>query len=71
MTRLQYRGISYDNSQHEQASPTPVEHTYRGQHFEAPLQHDAAPVDSSVELHYRGYTYHHRQQEAARQVEQH
>jgi len=59
MTRLLYRGVSYDNSRHEQRSPAPVEHSYRGHHFEAPLRHQAAPVDPSLELHYRGHAYHH------------
>ncbi|MFM7086868.1 MAG: DUF4278 domain-containing protein [Cyanobium sp.] len=68
MTRLQYRGVAYDNSRHEQPSSAPVEHIYRGQHFEAPLCHEAAVPDTEVELHYRGHVYHHRAAEAADQV---
>lgn len=59
MTRLLYRGISYDSSRHEQRSPSPVEHTYRGHHFTAPLRHEAASLDPALELHYRGHVYHH------------
>ncbi len=70
MTKLQYRGVSYDNASHEQPSSQPVEHSYRGQHFEAPLRHEAADVDADVELQYRGHAYHHRQAEAAREVNQ-
>ena len=68
MTKLQYRGVSYDNAQHEQPSTTPVDHAYRGQHYSAALRHEAADVDTDAELHYRGSVYHHRAAEAARQV---
>ena len=68
MTKLQYRGISYDNASHQQPSAEPVDHAYRGQHYDAPLRHEAAPVNTEVELHYRGSVYHHRQAEAAQQV---
>ena len=70
MTKLQYRGVSYENAGHEQPNNTPVEHAYRGQHFDAPLRHEAAAVDPSVDLQYRGHHYHHRQAEAAAQVNQ-
>ena len=70
MTKLQYRGVSYDTANHEQPAATPVEHAYRGQHFEAPLRHEAAAVDVSVDLQYRGHHYHHRQAAAAAQVNQ-
>lgn len=59
MTRLLYRGVSYDNSRHEQRPVAPVDHVYRGHHFHAPLRHEAAPVDPALELHYRGHEYHH------------
>lgn len=62
-----YRGVSYDPSQHEQTSSTQVEHTYRGLHYSASLRHEAAIPDPTVELHYRGSTYHHRQQEIQNQ----
>lgn len=70
MTKLHYRGVAYDNAQHEQLTSQPVEHTYRGQHFNAPLRHEAAASDTEVELQYRGHAYHHRAAEAAQQVNQ-
>lgn len=70
MTKLRYRGVSYDNDQHEQPTTTPVDHAYRGQHYTAALRHEPHEVDSDVELHYRGNVYHHRQADAARDVEQ-
>ena len=70
MTKLQYRGVAYDTANHEQLSTEPVDHVYRGQHFDAAPRHDAAPVNTDVELQYRGQHYHHQQAEAARQVNQ-
>ena len=70
MSKLQYRGVTYDNATHEQPTSVPVEHAYRGQHFESPLRHEAASVDTAVDLQYRGQHYHHRQAEAASQVNQ-
>lgn len=67
-SQLRYRGVAYDANQHEHPSPQPVEHVYRGRHFEAPLKHEAAEVDPALELHYRGHVYHHRAAEAAQQV---
>ena len=64
MTRLLYRGVSYDNSRHEQPSPAPVDHSYRGHHFHAPLRHEAAQFDPELELHYRGHSYHHHADQA-------
>jgi hypothetical protein len=69
MTKLQYRGASYSNDNREQTSNQVVDHSYRGQHYSAPLRHEAAPVDTQVELQYRGHVYQHRQAEAANQVE--
>lgn len=66
--KLRYRGVAYDASQHEHPSAQPVDHIYRGQHYEAPLKHEAAPADPELALHYRGHVYHHRAAEAARQV---
>jgi hypothetical protein len=63
-----YRGVTYDASQHEQPGSEAVDHTYRGQHYDAPLRHDVAEPDTSAELHYRGSTYKHRQEEAHQQV---
>ncbi len=66
--KLLYRGVPYDASQHEHPSAQPVDHVYRGQHYEAPLKHEPAPMDSELELLYRGHAYHHRAEAAARQV---
>lgn len=55
--RLRYRGVAYDASIHEQASDRPVEHVYRGHAYVAPLRHQAAPADPSVDLCYRGHHY--------------
>lgn len=65
MSKLQYRGVSYDSSRHEQPAAQAVEHAYRGQHYSAPLRHEAADVDPAVEFHYRGHTYHHDRATAA------
>ena len=67
MTKLQVLGVSYDSDRHEQPSATPVEHTYRGQRFEAPLRRDAANV-KPTKLSYRGQVYQRRSAEAAAQV---
>ena len=64
-SKLRYRGIPYDASQHEHPSAEAVEHTYRGRHYVAPLRHEPAPVDPSLELHYRGAVYHHEAGNAA------
>ena len=53
MTKLQFHGVAYDSARHEQPSGNPVQHTYRGQRFDAPLRHDAAPVQPT-KLSYRG-----------------
>ena len=63
-----YRGVSYAPSQHEPVSDAQVEHTYRGLHYSASLRHEAVAPDATVELHYRGSTYHHRQQECREQL---
>ena len=59
MTRLQYRGVSYDSAQHEQPSPSPVDHAYRGLHYSSALRHEAAAADPGRSFHYRGHEYHH------------
>jgi hypothetical protein len=51
--------VAYDASQHEHPSSEAVEHTYRGLHYVAPLRHESAPVDPSINLQYRGARYHH------------
>ncbi len=63
-----YRGVAYAPGQHEQADTTSVSHTYRGLHYDAPLHHEAATQNPTVELHYRGSVYHHRQTAAQRQI---
>jgi hypothetical protein len=67
-TPLRYRGVPYEAGHHELPSEQPVDHTYRGTHYQAPLRHEVRPPDPEVELHYRGSVYHHRASEAARQV---
>ncbi|HGY5535783.1 MAG: DUF4278 domain-containing protein [Prochlorococcus sp.] len=61
-----YRGIAYKAADHEQLSSSNVDHVYRGHRYEAPLKHDAAPTDTSVELNYRGKVYHQRKNDAAK-----
>ena len=58
-----YRGITYDPALHEQFNLARVDHTYRGQHYDAPLSHSAANA-STVELHYRGSVYQQRRGQA-------
>lgn len=65
MSRLQYRGVSYDSSRHEQPAEQPVDHAYRGQHYSASLRHEPTESDPAVELHYRGLAYHHDRAAAA------
>lgn len=60
MTRLLYRGISYDNARHELPSDAPVQHAYRGLHFDRALRHEPAAVDLVREFRYRGSSYHHQ-----------
>jgi hypothetical protein len=63
--QLVYRGVPYGSHQHQPlASVEAVEHVYRGVHYSEPLRHEPLPVDESLELHYRGHVYHHRQQQA-------
>lgn len=63
-----YRGVSYAPTQDAKVSNAPVEHTYRGLQYSASLCHQAAAPDATVELHYRGSIYHHRQQACQEQV---
>lgn len=67
-TPLRYRGVSYDPSQHERLSDVPVDHAYRGRHYDAATRHQAATAHTGAELHYRGTVYHHRSDEAASQA---
>jgi hypothetical protein len=67
---LVYRGVPYGSHQHQPlASVEAVEHVYRGVHYSEPLQHQPHLVDESLELHYRGHVYHHRQQQAQRDLQ--
>ncbi|MAD68861.1 protein of unknown function DUF4278 [Synechococcus sp. BIOS-U3-1] len=66
-TQRTYRGIPYDTIQHERLSLIRVDHTYRGQHYDAPLHH-AAATEPTVELHYRGSVYQHRREQARKHV---
>ena len=66
-TQRTYRGIPYDTVPHERLSPIRVDHTYRGQHYDAPLRHEAA-TEPTVELHYRGSVYQHRREQARKHV---
>lgn len=70
MTRptLVYRGVPYAATDHPAPPASPVEHVYRGVHYSESLRHTPGPVDETVELHYRGATYHHRRQDASQQV---
>ncbi len=63
-----YRGVTYSPAEHEEASSALFEHVYRGNRYESPLKHEAQPVNESVELHYRGSIYHHRQDAVARSM---
>ena len=65
-----YRGVSYAPRQLDQAGGAPVDHTYRGLHYSAPLHQEGTVPNETVELHYRGSVYRPRQQEAQRQVNQ-
>ena len=56
-TQLRYRGLSYGKDSHQQPSSRPVEHTYRGRQYVAPLLHEVAPSDKKADLCYRGHHY--------------
>lgn len=58
MARLLYRGVPYDTSSRPHPTPIPVQHTYRGHLYSAPLLHEPAPLNPNLELHYRGHAYH-------------
>ena len=69
MANLQFRGVSYDSSSHEQLSSSPVEHTYRGQRFLAPLRHEQVVSPRTMTLLYRGHAYQRRVTSAASELE--
>lgn len=56
-TQLRYRGLSYGKDSHEHPSSRPVEHTYRGRHYLAPLRHEVVPSVTKADLCYRGHHY--------------
>lgn len=56
---LCYRGIRYDHTHDELPSPAPIDHVYRGHHYDAPLRHQPSPVDGALDLIYRGNHYNH------------
>jgi hypothetical protein len=56
---LCYRGLPYDHAHDELPSPAPIDHVYRGHHYDAPLRHQPSPVDEGLDLVYRGTHYHH------------
>jgi len=66
--QLVYRGVPYSTHQ-PLPSLEPVEHVYRGVHYRMPLKHEPWLVDESLELHYRGHIYHHRQQQTQLHLE--
>ena len=69
MANLQFRGVSYDSSSHEQLSSSPVEHTYRGQHFSAPLRREQVAGSATQTLYYRGQAYQRRVATAAAELQ--
>ena len=69
MTRLQFLGASHDPSQREQPSTSPVEHTYRGQHFSAPLRREQVAGSATKTLYYRGQAYQRRVATAAAELQ--
>lgn len=56
-TQLRYRGLTYDKASHGKPSTLPVEHTYRGRHYRAPLLHQAVTAGNKADLCYRGLHY--------------
>lgn len=61
MVQLKYRGVDYDTNQRSDLSNEPVEHVYRGIHFNQALRHEAdALSDQSVRVSYRGAVYETR-----------
>jgi hypothetical protein len=69
MTKLQFLGVSYDPTLREQPSNSPVEHTYRGQRFTAPLRHEQTSSADTTTLYYRGQAYQRRAAAAAAAAE--
>ncbi|MCY3537975.1 MAG: DUF4278 domain-containing protein [Synechococcus sp. SB0662_bin_45] len=65
MVQLKYRGVDYDTTQRPDLSDQPVEHVYRGIHFNRAPRHEAdALSDQPVRVSYRGAVYETRIAEA-------
>ena len=65
MIQLKYRGVDYDTTQRPDLSDQPVEHVYRGIHFNKAPRHQADVLsDRPVRVSYRGTVYETRVAEA-------
>ncbi|MEB3301801.1 MAG: DUF4278 domain-containing protein [Cyanobacteriota bacterium] len=64
-SQLRYRGLAYDPAFHEKASDRPVEHTYRGRTYTAPLRHLETPTEIQDDLRYRGHAYRSRRSQGS------
>lgn len=61
MVQLKYRGVDYNTAQRDVPSDQPVDHVYRGVHFNSAARHQPdARTDRPVRLSYRGATYETR-----------
>ncbi|TGG83815.1 MAG: DUF4278 domain-containing protein [Aphanocapsa feldmannii 277cV] len=60
MVSLTYRGVTYDTTAHEAISTVPVDHVYRGVHYNEALHHDVPRAAQTVKLTYRGKVYQAR-----------
>lgn len=67
MVQLKYRGVDYDTTQRPDLSDQPVEHVYRGIHFNKAPRHEADTLsDQPVLVSYRGAVYETRIAEASK-----
>lgn len=65
MVQLKYRGVDYDTTQRPGLSDQPMEHVYRGIHFNKAPRHEADVLsDRPVRVSYRGTVYETRIAEA-------
>lgn len=61
MVQLKYRGVDYSTASRDVPSDQPLDHVYRGVHFNSAARHQPdAPADEPVRLSYRGATYETR-----------
>ena len=66
MVQLKYRGIDYNTEQRDVPSDRPVDHVYRGVHFNRSALHQPdAHADRPVRLSYRGTSYETRRAQSA------